>query len=227
LPSLYPGNPYGKHTDQLAYQIAKVKKDYDPDVLVRYHGCKQIYGWDRVLYQKSAAGSELDNLARAAVTVKDTFCMLCFDRPAKSERTLEVSVETNGGDNGVGNGFNQVNMREAILNIMSHLKMIPRKEIKVAPIQYVSYKRVPAEGGNISSSGINSTRGGFFKPLVDIKQSVKTGQTVGEIRNFFGEVVETIKSPIDGVVIGYFCEAPHVGSGQWRIFELAEPTELR
>jgi hypothetical protein len=227
LPSLYPGNPYGRHTDQLAYQINKVKTVYDPDVLVRYHGCKQIYGWDRVLYQKSPAGSELDNLARAAVTVKDSFCLLVYDRPSKGERSLEVSVESNGGDNGVGNGYNGDNMREAILNIMRYMKMIPGKVINAAPIQYVSYKRIQVEGGMISSSGINSTRGGFFKPLVNIKDSVKEGQTVGEIRNFFGEVVEEIKSPINGTVIGYYCEAPHVGSGQWRLFEIAEPTELR
>ena len=226
LPGAYPGNPYGRHTNQLAYQITKAKEEYDPDVMIRMHGCKQIYGWDRVLFQKSPPGSKLDNLARAAVTKPGTIVLLTYDRPGE-ERPLTISLETNGGENGVGNGFNGDAMRDGTLNVMRHLKMIPGEAIKVDKIQYVEYKRGVGPGGFVSSSGINSTRGGFFKPLVDIKEKVKEGQLVGEIRNFFGEVVEEITSPIDGIVIGYYCEAPHVGSGQWRLFEIATPTDLR
>jgi hypothetical protein len=227
LPSLYPGNPYGRHTDQLAYQIQKVKDTYDPDVQIRYHGCKQIFGWDRILYRKSPLGSKLDNLARAAVTKPGGMCLLTYERGEPKERPLEISVETNGGDDGVGNGFNGDAMRDALLNVMRHLKIIPGEEIKVEKMQYVSYKRIQMPDGILSTSGINTKRGGFFKVLVNIKDDVKKDQVVGQVKNFFGEVVEEIKSPIDGVVIGYFCEAPHIGSGQWRAFEIAEKTEYR
>jgi hypothetical protein len=228
LPNLYPGNPYGRHTEQLAYQITQVTKEYDPDVLVRLHGCKQIYGWDRILITECPAGSPLDNLARAAVTKPGGMVILTFEeRGKKEERPLEISMETNGGDYGVGNGFNGDAIRDGILNVMRHLKMIPGKEIKVDKIQYVAYKRGVGPGGFVSSSGIYSTKGGFFKSLVEIKDKVKEGQVIGEIRNFFGEVVEEIKSPIDGIVIGYYCEAPHIGSGQWRLFEIAQATEYR
>jgi hypothetical protein len=50
---------------------------------------------------------------------------------------------------------------------------------------------------------------------------VKEGQTIGLIKLFFGEVVEEIKPPIDGFCKSYYCEAPHIGSGQWRVFTLA------
>ena len=227
LPRAYPGNPYGKHTNQLAFQITKTKEEYDPDVLIRMHGCKQMYGWDRVLFQKSPPGSKLDNLARAAVTKPGTIVMLTYDRPGGEERPLSISLESNGGDNGVGNGYNGNNMRDGILNIMRHLKMIPGEEVKVDKIQYVEYKRGLGPGGYVSSSGINSTRGGFFKSLVEVKDKVKEGQVIGEIRNFFGEVVEEIKSPIDGLVLSRYIEAPHIGSGQWRLFAIAAPTEYR
>jgi hypothetical protein len=226
LPSSYPGNPYGKHTNQLAFEITKIKNEFDPDVHVRYHGCKQMYGWDRVLYQKSPEGSELDNLARASVVKEGATCMLTFDRPS-DERPLSISMESNGGDNGVGNGYNGDLMRDGLLNVMRHLKMIPGKEIKVDKIQYVTYRRKEMPDGMMSSGGITTQRGGFFTSLVDVKEEVKEGQVVGVVKNFFGEVVEEIKSPINGVVLSRYIEAPHIGSGQWRVFAIAEKTEYR
>ena len=227
LPSIHPGNAYGKHTHQLAFHINKVKEEYDPDVHVRYHGCKQMFGWDRVLYRKSPPGSKLDNLARACVTKPGEMVMLCFERGEPKERPLEISMESNGGENGVGNGYNGDPMREGLLNCMRHLKMIPGKEIKVDKVQYVSYKRAQKPDGMMSSGGINTQKGGFFTSLVEVTDEVKEGQVVGVVKNFFGEVVEEIKSPIDGLVLSRFIEAPTIGSGQWRVFAIAAPTEYR
>jgi predicted deacylase len=70
-------------------------------------------------------------------------------------------------------------------------------------------------------------KGGFFTSLVAVKDDVKADQVVGVVKNFFGEVVEEVKSPIDGVVLSTYAEAPHIGSGQWRVFAIAERTEFR
>ncbi len=118
-------------------------------------------------------------------------------------------------------------MRDSLLNVMRHLKMIPGEEIKTKNIKYVNYVGGVGPGGKMHSAGINTTRGGFFTPLVDIMDEVKEGQTIGLIKNFFGEVVEEIKSPIDGICKSYYCEAPHIGSGQWRVFALAKIVEVR
>jgi len=227
LPSAYPGNLYGKHTNQLAYHINKVTEKYDPDVHIRYHGCKQMNGWDRVLYRKSPEGSKLDKLARACVTKPGEMCMLTFDRGEPVERPLQVSMESNGGDNGVGNGYNGDSMRDGLLNCMRHLKMIPGEEIVVDKVQYVAYKRIDMPDGRASSGGIMTRKGGFFTSLVAVKDDVKAKQVVGVVKNFFGEVVEEVKSPIDGVVLSTYAEAPHIGSGQWRVFAIAERTEFR
>jgi predicted deacylase len=193
-----------------------VLEDYDPDVHIRMHGCKQIYGWDRILVDNSPPGSKLDKIVRAAVTKKDEMGIVVSNREA-ADRPLEFSLETNGGENGIGNGFNGSAMRDGVLNVMRHMGMISGKEIKIDKIQYLRSLGI----------GIHSTRGGFFTPVVDIKENVVKSQKIGEIRNFFDEVVEEIKSPADGMILGYYCEAPHIGSGQWRIFELFEPTEYR
>jgi predicted deacylase len=118
-------------------------------------------------------------------------------------------------------------MRDGLLNVMRHLKMIPGDEITVANIQYVQYKRRETPEGVLSSGGITTKKGGFFTSLVEVKDKVKEGQVVGVVKNFFGEIVEEVKSPIDGVVLSRYIEAPHIGSGQWRVFAIAEPTEVR
>jgi predicted deacylase len=136
-------------------------------------------------------------------------------------------MESNGGDNGVGNGYNGDSMRDGLLNCMRHLQMIPGEEIVVDKVQYVSYKRVDMPDGRASSGGIMTRKGGFFTSLVAVKDDVKAGQVVGVVKNFFGEVVEEVKSPITGVVLSTYAEAPHIGSGQWRVFAIAERTEYR
>ena len=222
LMSLYPGNPYKRHTDQLAYQITKVREEYDPDVVIKTHGCKQMYGWDMVLVQKYAFGSKLDKLCRAAVTEPDTRMILMLERGEDPEaRPLFFQLESNGGNNGVGNGFNGDLIRDGFINVMRHLKMIPGEEIKIQKIQYFGRRRAERDGFEVKH--IHSTKGGFFKPLVDVKDEVKKGQVVAEIRNFFGEVVEELKALDDGTVITYYYEAPHVGSGQWRLVTTAIP----
>ena len=100
-------------------------------------------------------------------------------------------------------------------------------EIKVDKIQYVEYQTDRRPDGVMSSGGITTQRGGFFTSLVEVTDKVKKGQVVGLVKNFFGEVVEEIKSPIDGLVLSRYTEAPHIGSGQWRVFAIAAPTEYR
>jgi hypothetical protein len=227
-----PGNPYGKHGDQLGYVFTQVEKKFDPDAIVKFHGCKQISGIDRIWCWSAPPGSKQDNFWRSGVTDPKSMLILGHRRedrglPPLPDRPLQMNLESNGGDNGIGNGFNGDTMRDSLLNVMKHLKMIQGEEIKVKNIQYVEYKTVKGSQGQISTSGINSVRGGFFKSLVDVMEKVKTGQTIGEIRNFFGEIVEEVKSPIDGFVIGFYCESPHIGSGQWRLFEIASLVETR
>jgi predicted deacylase len=48
---------------------------------------------------------------------------------------------------------------------------------------------------------VSARKAGLFQPFVEIGDEVKKGQVIGEIVALNGEVAETIKSPIDGVVI--------------------------
>ncbi|MDG6925394.1 MAG: succinylglutamate desuccinylase/aspartoacylase family protein [Nitrososphaerota archaeon] len=48
---------------------------------------------------------------------------------------------------------------------------------------------------------VANRRAGLFIPKTEYGDVVKRGQALGEIWNFRGEVIETIKSPIDGMVV--------------------------
>jgi predicted deacylase len=48
---------------------------------------------------------------------------------------------------------------------------------------------------------MQSRTGGCFYPSVDLKQRVQSGETVGLITDFYGDTIETISAPFDGIVI--------------------------
>jgi predicted deacylase len=47
---------------------------------------------------------------------------------------------------------------------------------------------------------IRTRHGGFFESLVNPGEIVQEGQIIGNIYNAFGEIVEEIKAPINGII---------------------------
>jgi predicted deacylase len=79
---------------------------------------------------------------------------------------------------------------QCVLNLLSSLKMIDRPF--VAPPQ-VHLMR--------DFLGIRATRGGLLITDVKLGQAVKRGDVLGRILNVYGDVVETIISPEDGLFV--------------------------
>ncbi len=52
-----------------------------------------------------------------------------------------------------------------------------------------------------SPSLVSNKRAGIFNPMVSVGDRVTKGQAIGEIWNFQGQVLETIHSPIDGMIV--------------------------
>lgn len=48
---------------------------------------------------------------------------------------------------------------------------------------------------------VSNRRAGIFNPLAKIGDMVTNGQRIGEILNFTGDVVESITSPVDGMIV--------------------------
>jgi predicted deacylase len=61
---------------------------------------------------------------------------------------------------------------------------------------------------------VTNARGGFLDFAVRPGDRVAAGGTLGTVTNVFGEAVETLKSPSDGIVIGV-STYPAWPSGGW------------
>ncbi|HLA95431.1 MAG TPA: succinylglutamate desuccinylase/aspartoacylase family protein [Pyrinomonadaceae bacterium] len=81
-----------------------------------------------------------------------------------------------------------------ILNLLSYLNVLPEGET-VRPPEY----HLTGPGDVDISQAV--TKGGFFVPKVKLLDRIARGQTIGEVRNEFGETVEVVKSDESGYVV--------------------------
>jgi hypothetical protein len=78
---------------------------------------------------------------------------------------------------------------EGIKNVLKFYNMItgkPRIRVKQLHVTDFGY--------------VKTSSGGLFYPIKDIDDQVKKGEKIGEIWNLWGEEVEELKSPVDGVI---------------------------
>jgi len=67
-------------------------------------------------------------------------------------------------------------------------------------------------------------KGGFFVPKIDVGDKVSKGQIVGEIWNIWGDLLETLGSPCDGIVRKmYSNHAASTGEPLIQIMKSPEP----
>ncbi|MGA3021811.1 MAG: succinylglutamate desuccinylase/aspartoacylase family protein [Thermoplasmata archaeon] len=94
-------------------------------------------------------------------------------------------------------------------NAMKHLGMLQGKPEKLP--KYQSFADV---------IHIFPTRGGVFNSHVGLNDVVWEGQKLASIRNFSGQITETLVSPAAGVVIAIWV-LPMIGSGDFAAYEIA------
>lgn len=82
--------------------------------------------------------------------------------------------------------------REIILNVMTASGLVDGPS-----------RRPSGRYRVVRGSFIPATTGGLFQPTVALGDRVKRGQTVATIRDVFGELVEEIAAPNDGLVCSY------------------------
>jgi hypothetical protein len=222
FPRAYPGDPNRGFTHQAAGAVWSALTKYATHHIT-FHGSGEMYGVDRVL-TFSGPGKEYEETDRVARAFGMRVLLRFNVDPSKprmaDEALIEkgvpvISGESNGGPNGIGLGWDCSSLVNGTLNVMKYLKIIDGEAKLRNDYLVVTYK---AGGG-----GVFSHRGGFFHSHVKVLEKVSKDQTVGEIHNFFGETVENVKSPVDGVVLGYWGKCPQIGSGQYRVFEIASP----
>jgi predicted deacylase len=79
-----------------------------------------------------------------------------------------------------------------VLNLMRHAGMLPGGSPD--PLESVRYLD--------DFIAVKAGKEGIFYPTVDPNDVVEEGQIIAEIRDFTGEVLEKVKSPVKGVILG-------------------------
>jgi predicted deacylase len=90
---------------------------------------------------------------------------------------------------------------KGLMNVFKKLNMIPgevqpQSDVKVFP-------------GNFTFHGMAvANRGGFVNRLVDVGVKLKNGTPIATVLNPYGEIVETVKMPVDGYIWGWNIGSP-------------------
>jgi predicted deacylase len=74
------------------------------------------------------------------------------------------------------------------LNVMRYLGMLDGVPRTSSPKEFYAQHLVKTRSA------------GFFRPLVELGVEVTRGQSIGHVRNIFGEIVEEVTSPVDGIL---------------------------
>ena len=95
--------------------------------------------------------------------------------------------------------------RKAIENVMKYYKMIPG-------VPDLPKERIIAPG-----SFDFSTKGGLLRTKKQLRDLVKKGEVIATISDLFGDVVEEIKAPHDGIIVSQRT-FPTIHAGEWTVF---------
>jgi predicted deacylase len=206
----YPGSPDGTVSYIMAYKIFNevvLKADY----LVSLHGADYNESLIPFSYYARTGNTKVDSMSQKlassfpvdyvleAIVASDvstgspkgtsyaaTATGTLYGEA--SSRGIPSTMCESGGEGKIEEDYVHIHY-DGIMNVLKLLGMISgmpnlKKQTKLYSPVLVSNKSA-----------------GLFNPLVSIGERVKEGQQIGEIMNLQGDIIETILSPIEGLVV--------------------------
>jgi predicted deacylase len=186
LNRIMPGNQNGSFAEQYAFTIYKTIKETKVKYFVDVHSAGKV---DWALYNDDVSVSqESRELAKSSgfeVVVSN-------GHRGELEGALFRVLAKEGIPSIILESKNIEKLHAAFINILKHIKMIDG-EPSTPKLQKL-YK-------GFAWREIVIKRGGLFYPLVDEGQRISKGHVLGIVTNIFGDELEKIISPVDGVVL--------------------------
>lgn len=197
VPELYPGKANGTISEMMAYRVFN-------DVLIRCNAHIDLHGGclpESLVWYVIYRGSNDDVGRRSEALAKAVGFKYLNNRATEGRSGLlaergipSLTFECNTGSKLVPE--ESAAITEGVLNMMRHLGMLPGplKEIKDQP-------NVPEDGKTeiwTKEGRTFCTQGGLCEYTYKPGDLLKKGQVMGVIRNFYGDVVETILAPETG-----------------------------
>jgi len=210
LNRVYPGNPTGFITERLAH-IYLNEVVYKADMVMDLHGGGniQIMG-HQVIWRTNPGGPEVTE--KAFKLAKATGWKYIWKGSGTWGGTVTIEALKKGipaltvEAGGEGRCLEPIvqDFEKLIGNVMKTYKMIdgqPETADKLIMFQ---------------GSFLHCNVGGLYTQKVGLHERVKEGQELATIEDLFGEVVETIRAPFDGIVSSKRT-FPTVNPGDWAL----------
>lgn len=102
------------------------------------------------------------------------------------------------GGNGIVDEASVRLLSRGVLNVMQYLRMLPDEP-----------QATPSTEAFRGIARLYTAHQGIFYPHIQAGDRVRTGQMLGEIRDYFGTVLETVVAPVTGKVL-YCISSPAV-----------------
>ena len=199
LARVFPGKSDGTLTERIAWALTETLITR-ADFLLDLHSAglnfliPPLVGHGVVEEEKNSASSAAAEIFGAPV-------IWAHPEPIPAGRTISEAhrrgipwlyVESSGGARVLRDELHYYT--DGLLNLLKHLAIIPGQ----ARARKITHRLIG--DGNIEEA-VSTGTAGFFVHRAGILDDVMRGDIVGEVRDLFGETIEEIAAPRDGVVI--------------------------
>lgn len=210
---VFPGKIDGTNSERMAYQITKEVID-QCDYLIDNHCGDGNEDLMRYLYCTETGDPELD-LKIKALAINFNLKVIVHEtgRTKDIEKSMYVSntallrgkpaISTEVGKLGQTDESDVLEVMRGNYNIMKHLKMIEGEpDIRFESVWVEEYQIIRSEHPE-----------GLFYPLVSRGDHVQKDQLVGYLTDYFGNRLQDVRSPYDGIVL-YIIATPPMSEGE-------------
>jgi len=210
LNRIYPGRPDGRATDRVAYaHFEAMMSCCDLEIAVHSGGdhsylCEIIFAPETPECLELAAAMGPD-----WPLIWKSFLASDLMAPLAREGKGAINVELGGQCRTLTKEFHDVCkvISQSFLNVMRHYGMIPGQA------RYLkSWIR-----GSQTALFANATGLWVAEPDIEFGKEMAKGTILGHILNLYGDVLDTVRAPADGLVFGLRAR-PSVRTGDWLLF---------
>jgi predicted deacylase len=212
---MYPGKPGGYLTDRIAH-VHATEIEHLADLEITIHSGGNICYLGETIFTaaEDKKGLELAQAMGAGwEIILDTPHPVGSPMAAMVERDkAAITVELGGSATTMPTalGENVAILQNALRNVCRHYGMVDGKA------EYVP------EAWRGSQKAVMASKSGILLPNPDIEQKklkkpIREGETLLTIADLFGEPVEELNAPCDGVLFG-FRTYPSTTAGDWTLF---------
>lgn len=210
---VFPGKVDGTSSERIAYQITGEVID-KCDYLIDNHCGDGNEDLMRYLYCTETGNIELDKKIRGlAESFNLPVIVHDIGRTKDVQNSMYVSntailrgkpaISTEVGKLGQADQSDVLEVIRGNYNIMKHLGMIEGKpELRFESVWVEEYQIISSEH-----------REGLYYPLVSRGDHVQEGQLVGYLNDYFGNRLQDVRSPYDGIVL-YIIATPPMSEGE-------------